>query len=419
MFIDKFRVNGVQVVNVKNHSAVATFGIATLAGSNYETPNIAGIAHFTEHMFFKGTEKRTWEDITKDLSILGVSPNAYTNNNEVYYHSTFPKENIEGVIDVMFDMFFNSTFPAEELEKERSVIVEEKKSYDDTPRHAFNEQVMGHFLKWDKGHTVIGEFETINSISRQDILNYLNENINFSNLIFICSGDIESSVLKAHIEKLMPKKHSFLKEGKQNGLSTEIWKDIPKNDDLIKLKIERKNISQAQAMMFMSGISVWDDDAEAVAVLLKSIGGGAYSELFTRIREELGLCYTVGLYGYSLDYPHVTGIDLYGGLATHNVDLFIEESEKVLADVIKNGIKEDTFNCAKMDIISSTLRMTETSYGKAAYYLKKSLFDNFDREDSIDRVKKVTLADCNNAIDRIFNKDNEHKWCVMVPKDKS
>ena len=419
MSIDKFRVNGVQVVNVKNHSDVASFGIATLAGSNYETPKIAGIAHFTEHMFFKGTENRTWEDITKGLSMLGVSPNAYTNNNEVYYHSTFPKENIEGVIDIMFDMFFNSTFPAEELEKERGVIIEEKKSYDDTPRHAFNEQVMDHFLKWDKGHTIIGEFETINSISRQDILDFLNDNINFSNLMFIYSGDIESSVLKGYIEKFMPKKHSFLKEGKQNGLPTETWKDIPKNNDLIKLKIERENISQSQAMMFMSGISAWDDDAEAVAVLLKSIGGGMYSELFTRIREELGLCYTVSLYGYSLDYPHVTGVDLYGGLATENVDLFIEESEKVLADVIKNGIKEDTFNCAKMDIISSTLRMTETSYGKAAYYLKKSLFGNFDREDSIDRVKKVTLADCNNAIDRIFNKDNEHKWCVMVPKDKS
>ena len=113
---DFFEVNGIKVANIHNNSDIVLFGIATLAGSNYETPEIAGIAHIAEHMFFKGTNKRDWKQISHEMAKLGVNNNAYTSSNEVFYHTTCPKENTGPVIELMLDMLFNSTIPEEELE---------------------------------------------------------------------------------------------------------------------------------------------------------------------------------------------------------------------------------------------------------------------------------------------------------------
>ena len=173
MSTEFFEINGIKVANIKNSSENALFGIATISGSNYETPKIAGISHFTEHMMFKGTKTRNWNDINMEFAKLGVNNNAYTSNNEVFYHTTCPKENVEPVIDLMLDMLFNSTVPAEEFEKERNVIMEEKKMYDDNPSFAFDAAIGEKLIVWDKGHDVIGEFETLQSLTREDLLGFL------------------------------------------------------------------------------------------------------------------------------------------------------------------------------------------------------------------------------------------------------
>ena len=173
MGTDFFEVNGIKVANIHNDSDIALFGIGVEVGSKYEKPEIAGISHFAEHMFFKGTEKRDWRQINAEFAKLGVSNNAYTSNNEVFYHTTCPKSNIESVIDLMLDMFFNSTIPEEELEKERGVIAEEKKMYDDDHRSAFQDAIGNNLMVWDKGHATIGTFETIANIKREQFIKFL------------------------------------------------------------------------------------------------------------------------------------------------------------------------------------------------------------------------------------------------------
>ena len=153
--IDIFNVNGLRVANIFSNSDIAFFGIAVLGGSNYETPEVAGISHFSEHIFFKGTKKRNWNKINQEFAKLGANNNAYTSNVEVLYHATCPKENIPAIIDLMTDMFFNSTFPKAEIEKERQVIKEEKKMYQDNPQYAFNSIMGEKFFQWEVGHDTI------------------------------------------------------------------------------------------------------------------------------------------------------------------------------------------------------------------------------------------------------------------------
>jgi len=409
-----FYVNGIRVANIKNNSDIAFFGIAIEAGSNYEKPEIAGVSHFAEHMFFKGTSKRDWSQINNEFAMLGVSNNAYTSNNEVLYHTTCPKDNIEPVIDLMLDMFFNSTIPEDELEKERGVIIEEKKMYDDDPRWAFQEAIGEKLIVWDKGHSTLGTFDTIKGIKRNQFIDFLNEKTNLGNFIFVCSGDVPTEKLKGYIEARVPASHPYIKSGIRNEVSMDLWNDSVKTDDKFKLIFERENISQTSINMMGRTLSVNDVCYDASSVLYKAIGGGMYSRLFSRIREELGLCYSTGMSAWAISYPDVVVSDLYGYIDPKNIDLFVEEAENILDDVIKNGISEELFQCAKIDHLGGIMRSTETSFGKASFMTKRYLYGGtMNISDKIEKIKSVKIEDCNALAGKLLT---ERNWAVMVPK---
>ncbi len=415
MSTEFFEVNGIRVANIYSDSDIALFGIAILAGSNFETPEVAGISHFAEHMAFKGTEKRDWKQIAIEFAKLGVDNNAYTSNHEVFYHTTCPKDNIEPVIDLMLDMFFHSTIPEEELEKERGVIKEEKKMYDDNPRYAFNEAMGDNFFTWDKGHSTIGTFETIESIKRDDFVKFLEKKTNLSNLLFICSGNISTDELKKYISQRIPSSHPYLVNGTQNKVGNGFWSDIINKSDKIKLVVERENITQSNVSMLGRGLSVDDTCYSDSVILYKAIGGGMYSRLFSRIREELGLCYSTGMYCGSIAYPDYVSSELYGLLDRKNIDLFIEEAEKILDDVIKNGIDEDLFQCAKIDYLASVMRRVETSFGKADFltrYYLSGQHGNIDEK--IDKIRRVKIETCNGLAERLLS--GQRYWAMMIPK---
>lgn len=416
MSVDIFRVNGIKVANIHNDSQLALFGIGVLAGSNYERPEIAGISHFGEHMFFKGTTSRDWKQLMRDFAKLGVNNNAYTNNTEVFYHTTCPVYNVENVVEIMMDMLFNSTLPEEELEKERQVIMEEKKMYDDDHAFAFESAITNGFYEWQRGHDIIGSFETISSISRSDIVDYTRSLYNPDTMILICCGDVDTDDLRTCLEKHIPTSHPYLDgTGKHDIGGGDFFTDLIKKDSKIKLDVERENTTQAQIRMVGRSLSSFDNLYPHAAVLCNAVGGGMHSMLFARIREELGLCYSVGMYQYAIEYPHDITLQLYGYTSPKNIDTFIEESEKVLQDVIKNGIDEELFECAKTDVIAAILHKTETSYGKAACLLKRFLMGKTDSVDSmVERLKGVDIATCNELAGSLL--DFDYNWAIMRPK---
>ena len=416
--VDMFKVRGIRVANIHNKSGIAFFGIAVLAGSNYETPRVAGISHFAEHLFFKGTPTRNWKQINEEFAKLGISNNAYTSNIEVVYHATCPKENLEKTIALMSDLFFNSMIPKNEMEKERTVLVEEKKMYDDDPRSAFFSAIGANMFSWNVGHDTIGTFDTIGSITRDQVFTYLKDHTDLDNFVFICSGDIKSEDLANYIRKNLPKKHVYLRKG--NGLhlidTSHMWnKAILKSSNRIKFVFERENITQSNAFMMFDALKDDDPMRFAESILYRAIGGGMYSKLFSRIREELGLCYAVGMYTNNIAFPDAKVGNLYGFVSPENVDKFMLESEKVLKDVVDNGLNEDIFECAKTDYLASVLRHTETSEGKANTLITKILCrKNPSIEDALAKTRKVTRDDCNDLAKIYFRK--QFHWAVMNPK---
>ena len=405
------KVNGVTVANIKNKSGIALFGIAVRAGSNYETPNIAGISHFAEHMFFKQTKTRNWRQINEEFAKLGVNNNAYTDNTEVFYHTTCPKENVSKVIALMMDMFFNSTYPQDELKKERGVIMEEKKMYDDDHRAFFSSQIGNNFFVWHLGH------ETIESISREQIMDYLHQKISPSNMIFVCCGDIDSSDLRKYLEDSMPSIHHYIDPQRTgiNDLSDGLWTGFTDKPDKIKLIVEREGITQATIHSINDNLPSYDPLYHHSNILTEALGGGMYSLLFSRIREELGLCYSVGCFGNFMSYPDKRTFNIYSSVAVNNVRKYIDEVEKVIEDVVKNGISKDIFECAKTDNLSSVLRATETSAGLSMFMMSKLLaYGNASIEDVLNKIKAVELDECNQFAKTLLSKPLN--WAVMIPK---
>jgi predicted Zn-dependent peptidase len=420
MEIETFKVKGINVANVHNSSGIAFFGISVLAGANYETPDIAGIAHFSEHLFFRGTETKNWKQLNESFAKLGVNQNAYTSNSEVLYFSSCPIDNLEKVVDLMLDMFFHSTLPNEEMEKERTIIKEEKKMYEDDPKSVFSDAVGSNFFAWNVGHATIGEFDTIQSISGEQIRQYLKGKTNLDNFICICVGDVKSEDLKRYIEKNIPDNHDYLKEGTGlNSIDTsKYW-----NEDLllatkaqkIKFQMQRENITQSNICMIIDALSADDPSIYEEHVLCEALGGGMYSKLFSRIREELGLCYVIGMSANTLSYPDKRILQLYGSTSPENVDRFILESEKVLQEIMKNGLDDNIFECAKTDYLASVLRHTETSVGKAMFLNKRLLIHkSASIESVVNKIRKVTRQDCNELARKIL--DKEYNWAVMNPK---
>jgi len=414
--VDFFDVRGIPVANIYNDSKMAFFGVVVLAGSNYETPNIAGISHYGEHIFFKGTKKRDWKRITQDFAKLGASNNAYTSNTEVVYHATVPDINRSATIELLLDMVFNSVFPSEEIERERGVILEEIKMYEDDPTYYFLGRLGSTLLCWEKGHDTVGVPETVKAINRDDIIGYLETKTSPENMMFVFCGNCTSDQLREDIEAGIPSEHPYLVSKPRNTVSDEFFRpEILTSSEKFVMSITKGDIQQSNISMDTQALSIFDPRAQAANVLRRAVGGGMYSKLFARIREELGLCYSVGLSMYPIAYPDYMMYHLYGFLAPENVDLFMEEAEKVLSDVVQNGIDEDLFTCAKTDYMSDIIRRTETSCGRGMYFLSRYLEGRRDDVDDIVRAASdVSMKEVNELAGELLG-EPKHNWSVMNP----
>lgn len=415
--IDVFSVNGVKVANIYNNSPVGFLGVFCLNGYIFEPSNKYGVAHFAEHMFFKGTGKRTWKQINRDFAKIGSNANAYTSSDEVCYFVTTMNDQLEASAEILMDMFFNSRYDSEEMEKERNVIIEEKKMYDDDPSYDFANKY-ANLLAPSYGHDAIGTADSINGISVDDIKSYLNQSLGSSNVMIFFCGNISTENLKSMLEKIVPLNHPFLKKSLVNFNNDYVWNPKYENKDKVKFVYERENTEQAQIIGITNGLSSFDNLKLEEILVLSCLGGGDYSMMYERIREELGLCYSLGVANEAVLYPHVSLTKIFGMTEPQNANKFIDETEKIFEKICQNGLDKDLFECAKNSVSSAILRSVETSKGKASFLMKRIFFGQpITAEDYVGRIKSVTLASCNEVTNAILNKDKV-KWAIMV-EDKS
>lgn len=276
--------NGLRIIHNSFPSEISYCGIVVNTGSRDENPDEFGMAHFVEHMLFKGTTKRKAHHISNRMENVGGELNAYTTKEETFFYATFLEEFFPRATELLGDMLFHSVFPPHQLEREVAVVLDEINSYLDTPSDLIfddfeNMLFSGHAM----GHSILGETETLLSFDREDILRFMKRQYALQEMVFFSFG-------KTPFEKVlrMAEKH-FCATGGAMQQKKRIQPVVaaPHTE-----KVAR-NTTQTHVMLGGDTFSMYHPHRYALFLMNNILGGGANSRLNTSLREKHGLAYQV------------------------------------------------------------------------------------------------------------------------------
>jgi predicted Zn-dependent peptidase len=370
------------------------FGIWIRNGSRDENPSDNGMSHFLEHMLFKGTETRTAFDIANSMDAIGGQMNGFTSRELTCYYARVLSSHIETAVDVLADMFYNSKFAGEDIEKERGVVYEEIKMYEDTPEDVVTDILVSKL--WDNplGYSVLGTEQTLSSFDADKIRGYMAKNYTPDKIVISVSGNFNAYELLKLVEKYFG--------GKKKIIGTTRENTSPNHGQTIH---KYKDIEQAHITLAFPGIAIDQRKTMTFNVMNSVFGNSASSRLYQKIREDHGLVYAIYSYGMNFTDNGITAI--YAGLSFDNiikaVRLIFEEIEKIK----KNGITESEIKKAKEQLKSNILMNLESTYGRmnANGRMLTSLGRIYTPEETINRVDAVDSDMINEMIAYVFDYD--------------
>lgn len=394
--------NGTWLVVCKVNSPLASVRCVVESGSRNEIAESGeyGVAHFLEHMFFKGTEKKGYQEINRILERLG-NPNAYTSNpRTVYFIDTLPRiDNLRSSLDILTEMVYESLIPEEELEKEKGTIVQEWQASEDSPlQHFFmraGEAYAGPFA-----HATIGQKSTIEGMTRDHLVSFKKRTYTADNMAFCIVGNVDE-------DEAMKLLHEFV--DKRENLSDEKHSPYHRGD---LQKETRVNFTHSAEQAIVSIWYPWYtpcDERELNQlpdVTVNAIGGGMHSLIFDRIREKLGLVYSTG--AFSTLEADVPCLVCYGLCERQRAAIVEEEIQKIIDEVLLDGVDDEIFdvsleNCqfravSALQTIGGISHFTVDRFHRTRHYMGNT-FD--DSATLIERFKKVTSKDIPEAMNII------------------
>ena len=367
-------------------TASVTVMIFAGAGSRYEVQKERGISHFLEHMFFKGGKKyRNTKEVSAAIDGVGGDFNAFTGKEYAGYYVKVAAAEVNLACDVLSDMLLHATFPPEEIEKERGVIMEEERMYQDTPMYRagwdFEEVLFGdHPLGWD----TIGTEELIRGVTQADFQKHKDDLYSAENLVVTFAGKITEKEAAA-----LGKKYFGAIEGKH----TRGFEPLKKYGSK-KVFLRTKNTEQAHLVLGMPGPSSLDKDHFAHKLLSVILGGNMSSRMFLNIREAKGLCYYIAT--ETDNYMDAGSISTRAGVdqsRLHEAIRMIKHEYEVCA---KDGVTDEEVSRAKAYMKGKITLSLEDSEERAHFYGKQQLLypktrsiEEYLRE--LDRVSKPQI----------------------------
>lgn len=391
---------GLKVITApSSDTETATVLVLVKTGSKYENKENAGISHFLEHMFFKGTEKRrTPIEIIEPLDEIGGLCNAFTGEEYTGYWAKVDNKHIDVVINWVSDIYLNSTIPAKEIEKERGVIKEELNMYLDNPMMYISE-VWKKILYGNQpaGRDIIGTKNTISNISRKQILDYMKSQYTASNTVVCVTGKINEEEVIKKIEKAF------------KDISKEQFKDkepVSENQKEPKLLIHKKNTGQSQVAIGFRGYNISHKDRFILEVIADLLGGPMSSRMFSEVREKQGLAYYIRTYN---DSDTDTGnFVTFCGLDTKKIFQGISSILKEYEKLTFKKVPEKELEKAKNYLKGKTVLSLESSDAKANFYGIQEILKGEIKEidDLFKEIDKVTIEDIQRVAQDVFTFKN-------------
>ena len=333
--------NGVRIIHERMpHMRSVALGIWVDAGSGDELDEEAGIAHFIEHMLFKGTNTRTARMIAEEFDRLGGDLNAFTSKELTCFYTTVLNEHAEKALTIMEDMIFHSKFDEAEMEKEKSVVLEEIATVEDTPDDDVHEQLWATMYPEDPvGKPILGNAHTIASFTKQSIQHFMERLYRPERMVISVAGNYDENLIRL-IEDLFGSYTSMTEP-----IENPILK-IPTFHSDISKKI--KDIEQAHLCLGFPGLNASDKRMYDLVILDSIIGGAMSSRLFQEVREERGLAYSI--YSYYTSYADTGAFIIYGGTSPEKTLELNETIQMVIHSLEKNGLSEREIENAKEQV---------------------------------------------------------------------
>lgn len=333
--------NGLRIIHEPTLSKVAYCGFAIDAGTRDEAEQEQGMAHFVEHLIFKGTEKRKAWHILNRMENVGGDLNAYTNKEETVVYSAFLTEHLERALELLGDIVFHSTFPQHEIEKETEVIIDEIQSYEDTPSELiFDDFEDMIFRDHPLGRNILGKPDLLRSFRTEDVLSFTGRYYQPGNMVFFVQGQFDFKRIIRMVEK-----H---------------WSDLPAiavNNQRIppplyvpdRLVVE-KETHQAHVMIGSRGYNAYDDKRTALYLLNNILGGpGMNSRLNVSLRERRGLVYNVE--SNLTSYTDTGAFCIYFGTDLEDMDTCLKLTYKELKRLRDVKMTASQLTAAKKQLI--------------------------------------------------------------------
>ena len=374
--------NGLRIIHAPNQSAVAYCGFAVDAGTRDEADHEQGMAHFVEHLLFKGTKKRHAWHILNRMENVGGDLNAYTNKEETIVYSAFLTEHFPRAVELLADIVFHSTFPQQEIDKEVEVIIDEIQSYEDSPSELiFDDFEELLFPNHPLGRNILGKPDLLHQFKSEDALRFTSRYYRPENVIFFVQGNVDFKRVVRLVERatadVAPSTESYSRR------RPDLY--VPRSLTL------HRDTHQAHVMIGSRGYDAHDEKRTALYLLNNILGGpGMNSRLNVSLRERSGLVYNVE--ANLTSYTDTGVFCIYFGTEHDHVDRCIRLVKKELKRLCEKPLSTNQLNAAKKQIIGqigvARDNAESTALGMAKTFLHYNKMD--DPQEVFQRIEALT-----------------------------
>ncbi len=404
--------NGLRIITVPQKSTQAVTVLALVGtGSKYETKDISGISHFLEHMYFKGTKKRPNPIVVSEtLDKIGGIYNAFTSEEYTGYFAKVAAPHFETALDWVSDIFLNSTLKKEEIKKEKGVIIEEINMRCDNPMLHI-QSLWGNLLYGDQpaGWDIAGTKETVNSVTRKKLSDYMKKQYVASNTIVCISGNVSNATAVKKAKKY------FAKIRKAEPLESLPVKDEQSEP---KLLLNFRKTDQAHLYLGVRAYNLSHPKRYSQQVLSVILGGMMSSRLFIKIREKMGAAYYVAT--DSSANPDTGYLAVRAGVDGKKIEKVILAILQEFKKISREKVSPKELKKAKDCIKGKTALLLEASDAQASFYTAQELLEKriFTLKQVFNRIDKVSSADILETAKDIFKTEQLNLAIIGPFKDK-
>ena len=378
--------NNIRIIHHYENSPIVYCGFAVGVGSRNENEEQHGLAHFTEHMLFKGTKKRKSWHILNRLETVGGTLDAYTTKEETFVYSAIPTTYYERAVELLSDILFNSEFPQHEIDKEVDVIIDEIQSYNDTPSELiFDNFDTLLFGDSELGHNILGNEQQLKTYTNNDFIAFLQQNYSSDKIVFFTSGQID-------FNKVIKLANKFLNKEYRNSL---IKRNAPKNYTPKTIKTQRDTY-QTHCIIGNRGYELNNPKRLSLFLLNNILGGPSMNSMLNlSIREKNGLAYTIE--SEIASYSDCGSFTIYFGCDHKNSDRCIKLCEQPISEKKLQHYKRQT----RGQLMIASQNRENVALSMARSFLHLNTF--YDLNDTSQEINKITSSQLQEVANEIFN----------------